>query len=130
VTSTPSEQVDLLLDEMFSPKIANALRDRGWHVVAIAERVDLRVMTDEEVYAWTARPGCWLLSENVKDYQPIAFRALQAGDGHRRPAVHQQSPFSSITPESRAADRRPRRVACQETSGVATDGGLAPFRRR
>jgi Domain of unknown function (DUF5615) len=80
VTSPASEQLDLILDEMFSPVIAGALRDRGWRVVAVAERVDLRAMTDEEVYAWAAaRPGCWLLSENVKDYHPIAFRALQAG---------------------------------------------------
>jgi Domain of unknown function (DUF5615) len=64
---------------MFSPKIAEALRERGREVVAVAERVDLRAMTDDDLYAWATAEGCWLLTENVKDYRPIMLRALQAG---------------------------------------------------
>lgn len=35
-------------------------------------------MSDEEVSAWAAAQRCWLLTENVKDFQPIKLRALQA----------------------------------------------------
>ena len=77
-TRTP-EPVELTLDEMFSPKVADALRERGRNVVAVAERVDLRAMTDDDLYAWAAAQRCWLLTENVKDLRPIMLRALQAG---------------------------------------------------
>ena len=68
----------LLLDEMFSPAIAAALRDLGQDVVAVAERPDMRAMNDEEVFGWAASQGRWLLTENVKDFRPILLRALQA----------------------------------------------------
>jgi predicted nuclease of predicted toxin-antitoxin system len=69
----------LLLDEMFSPVIAAALRDLGHDVTAIAEQPALRAMTDEEVFALAAAQGHWLLTENVKDFQPILQQARQAG---------------------------------------------------
>lgn len=68
----------LLLDEMFSPAIAAALRDLGHDVIAVAERTDTRAMSDEEVFTWAASQGRWLLTENVKDFRPILLRALQA----------------------------------------------------
>lgn len=68
----------LVLDEMFAPAIAAALRDLGHDVIAVAERVELRAMSDEEVFAWATAQGRWLLTENVKDFQPILLRALQA----------------------------------------------------
>lgn len=73
------DPVQLVLDEMFSPTIAEALRDRGHRVVAVAERADLRSMTDEDLYAWAAEEGRWLLTENVKDFRPIMLRTLQSG---------------------------------------------------
>jgi hypothetical protein len=69
----------MALDEMFSPRIAAALRDRGHDVIAVAERVDLRAMTDDDLYAWAAAERRWLLTENVKDFRPIMLRAMQAG---------------------------------------------------
>lgn len=71
--------IQLVLDEMFSPKIAVSLREQGHRVVAVAERVDLRSMTDDELYAWAAAERCWLLTENVKDFRPIYLRSLQSG---------------------------------------------------
>src|SRR4051794_17209635 len=67
----------LVLDEMFSPAIAAALRDLGHDVIAVAERGDLRAMTDEEVLGRATSQGRWLLTENVKDFRPILIRALQ-----------------------------------------------------
>jgi hypothetical protein len=69
----------LALDEMSSPAIAAALRELGHDVVAVAERVDLRSMTDDDLFAWSAAQKRWLLTENVKDFRPIMLRALQAG---------------------------------------------------
>jgi hypothetical protein len=69
----------LLLDEMFSPVIAAALRDLGHDVSCVAEQPSLRAMTDEDVFALAAAQGGWLLAENVKDFQPILQQALQAG---------------------------------------------------
>jgi predicted nuclease of predicted toxin-antitoxin system len=68
----------LVLDEMFSPAIADALRDLGHDVVAVAERGELRAIDDEEVFAWAISHGRWLVTENVKDFRPILQRALQA----------------------------------------------------
>jgi hypothetical protein len=74
----PAEPIQLLLDEMFSPRIAEALCERGYQVVALVESPEMRAMPDEEVFAWAATRRCWLLTENVKDFQPIKLRALQA----------------------------------------------------
>jgi hypothetical protein len=68
----------LLLDEMFSPAIAAALRDLRHDVLAVAERGELRAMTDQDIFALATAQGRWLLSENVKDFRPILLRALQA----------------------------------------------------
>jgi predicted nuclease of predicted toxin-antitoxin system len=68
----------VVLDEMFSPAIAAALRELGHDVVAVAERGELRAMSDEEVFAWATSQGRWLLTENVKDFRPLLLRALQA----------------------------------------------------
>lgn len=64
---------------MFSPAIAAALREFGHDVVAVAERADLRSMTDDDLLAWSAADHRWLVTENVKDFRPIMLRALQAG---------------------------------------------------
>ena len=68
----------LVLDEMFSPAIAAALRDLGHDVVAVAERGELRAMSDDEVFSWATAQGRWLLTENVKDFRPILLRVLQS----------------------------------------------------
>ena len=77
MTSGPAAR--LALDEMFSPVIARALSESGYDVVAVAERADLRAMTDAEIFGWAAAEGRWLLTENVKDFRPLLLQALQAG---------------------------------------------------
>lgn len=67
----------LLLDEMFSPAIAVAVLDLGQDVIAVAERGELRAMSDEDVFTWAISQRRWLLTENVKDFRPILLRALQ-----------------------------------------------------
>jgi hypothetical protein len=84
----------LLLDEMSSPVIAAALRDLGHDVSCVAEQPSLRAMTDEDVFAFAVTRGCWLLTENVKDFQPILQQALQAG----LPAAACCSPAAARSP--------------------------------
>ena len=63
---------------MYSPVIARALCEFGYDVVAVAERADLRAMTDAEIFAWAGAQRRWLLTENVKDFRPLLLRAMQA----------------------------------------------------
>lgn len=68
-------QVALLLDEMPAPVVAEALRGLGHDVVAVAERPDLRAMADEELFVWAGNESRRLVTENVKDFRRIHFRA-------------------------------------------------------
>src|SRR5260370_21204588 len=67
----------LLLDEMFSPAIAVALRDLGHDVLGVAERGERGAMPAQNIFAWATAHGRWLLTENVKDFRPILLQALQ-----------------------------------------------------
>ena len=82
----------LVLDEMFSPAIAAALRDLGQDVIAVAERGELRAMSDDDVFAWAISQRRWLLTENVKDFRRTSGRSCY---GHCRPA---RPPRESSTP--------------------------------
>ena len=79
MTSPTQTPFQLLLDEMFSPTIAAGLREKGHNVVAVTERIDLRALTDDDLYAWAAAQACWLLTENVRDFRPIMLRILETG---------------------------------------------------
>jgi hypothetical protein len=93
----PAPACRLVLDEMFSPGIAASLRDRGHDVIAVAERDDLRAMSDDELHSWATAERRWLLTENVKDFRPIMLRALQAGG----PAAGLLFTSSRVFPRSR-----------------------------
>ncbi len=69
----------LLLDEMFAPAVAQALRKLGHDVVTVAEDPDLRAMTDPELFRWAARRGRRIVTENVKDFRPLLYRADESG---------------------------------------------------
>ena len=69
----------LLLDEMWSPAIAAALRERGHDAIAVAERSDLRGQPDEVIFAEALADARAIVTENVVDYRPLAFAALRAG---------------------------------------------------
>jgi hypothetical protein len=73
------QTIPLLLDEMLAPIVAEALRDKGYDVVAVAAEPGLRAMTDDEVYSWAASHGRCLVTENIKDFRPILTRTEEAG---------------------------------------------------
>ena len=72
----------LLLDEMWAPAIAKALRDRGHDVVAVAERPDLRGMPDAAIFDAALAEGWAIVTENVVDYRPLAADAMRTGRPH------------------------------------------------
>jgi Domain of unknown function (DUF5615) len=68
----------LLLDEMHAPAVADALRQRGHDVVAVAERPDLRAMADADLFVWAAQESRRLVTENVKDFRRLFLRAEES----------------------------------------------------
>jgi len=75
----------LLLDEMFSPVIAEALAGRGIEVTAVAATAELRAMSDVDLFEWAAAGGYHLVTENVKDFARLLSAAQ--GTGKKAPGV-------------------------------------------
>lgn len=72
----------LLLDEMFSPRLAAALRQRGHNVAAVSERADLVGRSDPEILAVAVAEGRALVTNNARDFAVICQRMVAAGDEH------------------------------------------------
>ena len=70
----------LLLDEHFSVKIAQQLRRRGHDVVAVGEFCAGE--RDEALLEIATREGRVLLTNNVRDFMPLARRWGEAGQDH------------------------------------------------
>lgn len=71
-----------LLDEQLSSLIAMTLRGRGLDVEAVTERPDLPQATDAQVMDVAAREGRAVVTNNLKDFRPIAAERLATGRGH------------------------------------------------
>ena len=71
-----------LLDEQLSPQIAARLRDKGYDVEAVAERGDLVGSTDREIFELAAREGRAVITNNVRDFRPLAAQWLGQGRLH------------------------------------------------
>jgi hypothetical protein len=72
----------LLLDEMYPAVLAEQLRRRGSDVSAVAERPELRSLSDADVFAACQRERRALVTENIADFVPIADGADQRGETH------------------------------------------------
>jgi predicted nuclease of predicted toxin-antitoxin system len=72
----------LLLDEMWSPVIAQQLRRRGFDVRALVEDRAMKGLEDEEVFSFAQREGWTIVTENGPDFMRFAREALLRGDGH------------------------------------------------
>ena len=64
----------LLLDEMHSPTIAQALSQSGWDAVAVAAEPMLRGSSDEELLEHCCAVERALVTENVGDFSSLAVR--------------------------------------------------------
>ncbi len=72
----------VLLDEQLSGRIAQLLRERGLDVEAVVERSDLLQAPDHDVIAVAAREGQAVVSNNIKDFRPLAAERVSDGRGH------------------------------------------------
>ncbi len=72
----------VLLDEQLSGRIAQLLRERGLDVEAVAERSDLLQAPDHDVIAVAARERRAVVSNNIKDFRPLAAERVSDGRGH------------------------------------------------
>jgi hypothetical protein len=66
-TST-SPEVKLLLDEMHSPSIADALAKDSWDIMAVASTPDLRGMPDADLLTYATASGRAVVTENIVDF--------------------------------------------------------------
>jgi hypothetical protein len=73
--------VRLLLDEHYSPKIAEALRNRGYDVVS-AMGDDFRGLGDRDLWTRASAEGLALMTENAADFMPLVREAAGAGERH------------------------------------------------
>jgi len=71
----------LLLDEMYPRFIAEELRIRGHDVVSVHEAPGSGT-ADEDVFEHARSAGRAVLTENVRDYRPLAEALLTAGESH------------------------------------------------
>jgi predicted nuclease of predicted toxin-antitoxin system len=85
--------VKLLLDEMYSASLAEALRTAGIDAVTVAD-VGLAGRSDLDVFAAAAAEAYVLLTENVADFARIAADHLSAGQHHPSVLIALSSRFS------------------------------------
>lgn len=71
----------LLLDEMYPSFIARELRARGHDVVSVHESPGSGT-SDERLLDHARSEGRAVLTENVRDFRPLADALLAAGDSH------------------------------------------------
>jgi len=73
--------VRLLLDEMYPLRIADELQRRGHDVLSVHERPG-RGTPDSDVFEFASEAGRALVTENVRDFRPLASARLEAGNHH------------------------------------------------
>lgn len=71
-----------LLDEQLSHEIARVLRERGFDVEAVCERSDLAEASDGGVFDVATREQRAVVTNDVKDFRPIAAERLADSRGH------------------------------------------------
>lgn len=72
----------LLLDEQYSPRIAEHLRARGHDATAVTAQPALAGLADWRLIAAAREEGRALLTENVGDLLPIAAELARTGTPH------------------------------------------------
>lgn len=71
--------VRLLLDEMYPPKLADTLRDKGHDVIAIAASVEFVGSDDATVLDIATGDGRCLVTENVRDFAMLVRHTSHGG---------------------------------------------------
>ncbi|MDR0342367.1 MAG: DUF5615 family PIN-like protein [Nocardiopsaceae bacterium] len=71
-----------ILDEHLSPQIAALLRKAGSDVDAVADREDLVGLSDRAILQVACSEGRAVVTNNVKDFRPLAAEWLAQGRVH------------------------------------------------
>lgn len=71
-----------LLDEHLSPQIAVVLRKAACDVLAVAERDDLIGRSDHVILEVATGEGRAVVTNNIKDFRPLAAEWLAKGRSH------------------------------------------------
>lgn len=71
-----------LLDEQLSPQIAASLRQAGYDVLAVADRDDLVGRSDRIIFEVACSEGRAVVTNNIKDFRPLAAEWLARGRTH------------------------------------------------
>lgn len=71
-----------ILDEQLSPQVAELLRKAGYDVDAVAEREDLAGRSDRVVFEVAIAEGRAVVTNNIKDFRPLAAERLAQGRAH------------------------------------------------
>jgi predicted nuclease of predicted toxin-antitoxin system len=74
--------VRAILDEQLSPQIAAMLRKAGHDVEAVADRTDLIGRNDRIVLEVATHEGRAVVTDNIKDFRPLAAEWLAQGRVH------------------------------------------------
>jgi len=74
--------VKVILDEQLSPQIATLLRKAGFDVEAVADREDLVGRSDRFILEVACREGRAVVTNNIKDFRPLAAEWLAHGRVH------------------------------------------------
>lgn len=71
-----------LLDEQLSPQIAVLLCEAGYDVLAVADRDDLIGLSDRTIFEAATHEGRAVITNNIKDFRPLAAEWLAQGRTH------------------------------------------------
>ena len=71
-----------LVDEQLSPQIASRLRESGYDVIAVTERGELVGSNDRVVLEVASAEDRAVITNNVKDFRPLAAERLAQGRTH------------------------------------------------
>ena len=70
------------LDELYSPKIAAELRARGHDAISVHDRAALLALPDAAALDAMVAEGRAIVTENVRDFVPLARRLALEGRDH------------------------------------------------
>jgi hypothetical protein len=111
-----------LLDEQLSPQIAALLRQAGFDVEAVADRPDLAGRSDQFIFGVACTEERAVITNNIKDFRPLAAQWLAQGRVHAGLA---------LLPSSRTRTRAAVTILADRIATVmaANPGGLAGSER-
>lgn len=111
-----------LLDEQLSPEIAALPRQLGHDVDAVAGRPDLVGRSDTFIFEAACSENRAVITNNIKDFRPIAAQWLAQGRVHAG---------LILVPSSRTRTRDAKAVLAERIAGVLRDNpdGVASSER-